>query len=151
MTETPLSADRLYAETCTQIRATDEISFKLMGLVPLVSGAALLTLFLKESVSSDKAALVVVLAMFAAVITLGLFRWELRNIQTGKTEAEKAIYCITILVWLIMPIALIGSPKLNALLPAYVCVAVLIAILTGLSVLGSVRVARTAAQAGGAS
>jgi hypothetical protein len=178
MTAAPLSADRLYAETCTQIRATDEISFKLMGLVPLVSGAALLTFFLNASVSAEKAPLVVALAMFAALITLGLFRWELRNIQTcswlrrraealeeklvkasgapaqprppagiGKTEAEKAIYSITIFAWLILPMALIGSQKLSELLPVYVSVAVLIAILTGLSVLGSVRVARTAAQA----
>ncbi len=179
MTDAPLSADRLYAETCAQIRATDEISFKLMGFVPLVSGAAFLTFFLNASVSPEKVSLVVALAMFAALITLGLFRWELRNIQTcswlrrraealeetlvktsgapaqpgppwgiGKTEAEKAIYSITILVWLIMPMALIGSQKLSALLPVYVSVAFLIAILTVVSVLGSVRVARTATQAG---
>lgn len=177
MAEAPLSADRLYAETCAQIRATDEISFKLMGFVPLVSGAALLTFFLNASVSAEKAPLVVALAMFAALITLGLFRWELRNIQTcswlrrraealeetlvkasgapaqpgppwgiGKTEAEKAIYSITILVWLIMPLALIGSQKLSEWLSLYVSVAALIVILTGLSVLGSVRVAGTAAH-----
>ena len=180
MNETPLSVDRLYAETCTNIRATDEISFKLMGFVPLVSGAALLTLFLKESISSEKAPLVVALALFAALVTLGLFRWELRNIQTcswlrrraealeetsvktsaaasqpkpplgiGKTEAEKAIYSITILVWLIMPLALIGFDKLVGLLPVYVAIAVLIAILTALSAAGSVRVAKTAARSSG--
>ncbi len=175
--EASLSVDRLYAETCTNIRATDEISFKLMGFVPLVSGAALLTLFLKEKIPSEKAPLVVALALFAALITLGLFRWELRNIQTcsclrrraealeealvktsgapgqpkpplriGKTEAEKSIYSITILAWLIMPVTLIGFDKLSWLLPVYVAVAVLIAILTALSALGSVRVAKTAAQ-----
>src|SRR5262249_3600420 len=135
--------------------------------VPLVSGAALLTLFLKESIPSEKASLVVVLALFAALITLGLFRWELRNIQTcswlrrraealeealvkasgaprqpkpplriGKTEAEKSIYSITILAWLIMPITLIGFDEPNGLLPVYVAVAILIAILTALSALG---------------
>jgi hypothetical protein len=49
MNEAALAVDRFYAETCASIRATDEISFKLMGLVPFVSGAALLTFFLKES------------------------------------------------------------------------------------------------------
>jgi hypothetical protein len=182
MNGAPLSVDRLYSETCTSIRATDEISFKLMGFVPLVSGAALLTLFLKESIPSEKAPLVVALALFAALITLGLFRWELRNIQTcswlrrraealeqalmetsgaprqpkpplsiGKTEAEKLIYSITILAWLIMPITLLGPlDKPSVLLPAYGAVAILIAILTALSVLGSVRVARTATQAASA-
>jgi len=176
MNGTPLSVERLYAETCSSIRATDEISFKLMGFVPLVSGAALLTLFLKETISSDKASLVVALALFAAMVTLGLFRWELRNIQTcswlrrraealeetlvktsgaprqpkpplgiGKTEAEKAIYSITILVWLIMPIALVGLDKLAGFLPVYAAIAVLIAILTAVSIAGSVRVAKTAA------
>lgn len=178
MNEATLSVDRLYAETCINIRATDEISFKLMGFVPLVSGAALLTLFLKESIPSEKAPLVVVLALFAALITLGLFRWELRNIQTcswlrrraealedalvkttgapmqpkpplriGKSEAEKSIYSITILAWLIMPMTIIGSfDKLSWLLPVYIAVAVLIVIFTALSVLGSVRVAKTAPQ-----
>jgi hypothetical protein len=81
MNEQTLSAERIYAETCNSIRTTDEISFKLMGLVPLVSGATLLTFFLKEPISSGNADLVVALALLAALITLGLFRWELRNIQ----------------------------------------------------------------------
>ena len=175
MSEGNLSVDRFYAETCTNIRATDEISFKLMGFVPLVSGATLLTFFLKESIPSDKTPLVVALALFAALITLGLFRWELRNIQTcswlrrraealeealvatsgaprqpkpplriGKTEAEKSIYSITILAWLIMPITLIGPlDKPRWLVSVYVAVAVLIVILTALSMIGAVRVAKT--------
>ena len=181
MNEAPLAADRFYAETCTSIRATDDISFKLMGFVPLVSGATLLTFFLKEPIASDKAPLVVVLALFAALITLGLFRWELRNIQScswlrrraealeealvktsgaprqpkpplgiGKTEAEKSIYSITILAWLIMPITLIGPlDNPSWLLPVYVAVAALVVILTALSTLGSVRGPKTAPQVTG--
>jgi hypothetical protein len=42
-----LSIDRIFQETCVSIRATDEISFKLMGFVPLVSGATFLVFFLK--------------------------------------------------------------------------------------------------------
>lgn len=82
MSTDPLSTDRWYQETCANIRATDDISFKLMGLVPLVSGATLLTFFVKEPIPSTKATLVLTFALFAALITLGLFRWELRNIQT---------------------------------------------------------------------
>jgi hypothetical protein len=48
MNENQLSAEHVYAETCTNIRATDGISFKLIGIVPLVSGATLLTFFLKD-------------------------------------------------------------------------------------------------------
>ena len=73
--------DHMFQETCADIRATDEISFKLMGVVPLVSGASFLALFLKDPISTN-APVVFCLALYAALITLGLFRWELRNIQT---------------------------------------------------------------------
>jgi hypothetical protein len=173
MNENPLSADRFYAETCSSIRATDDINFKLMGIVPLVSGAAMLVFLVKEATPPDKAALVVALALFAALITLGLFRWELRNIQTcswlrrraealegalvrasgaptqpqpplkiGKTEAEKWIYSITVVAWLSIPLVVGPLDEPTWLLPVYVAVAVLIVILTALSVLGSVRVAQ---------
>jgi hypothetical protein len=175
MTDNILSTDRFYAEICSSIRATDDISFKLMGFVPLVSGAALLTFFLKEKIAAEKAPLVVALALFAALVTLGLFRWELRNIQTcswlrrraealeealvnasgaprqpkpplkiGKTEAEKLIYSVTVLAWLIMPMALVGPlDEPRWLLFVYVAVAGLIVILTTLSTLGSVRLAQS--------
>jgi hypothetical protein len=81
MNEQALSAERIYAEMCNSIRTTDEISFKLMGLVLLVSGATLLAFFLKEPILPNKADLVIALALLAALITLGLFRWELQNIQ----------------------------------------------------------------------
>ena len=90
MGDGPVSLDRFYEEIRTSIRATDDISFKLMGLVPLVSGAGLLTLLLKEPIPSAKAPLVVALALFAASITLGLLRWELRNIQTCRWLRERA-------------------------------------------------------------
>jgi hypothetical protein len=37
-------AEKRYAEICSNIRATDEISFKLLGLVPLVSGTGIVVL-----------------------------------------------------------------------------------------------------------
>jgi hypothetical protein len=81
MAGTGLSADTVYAETCSNIRATDDISFKLMGIVPVLSGATLLTLFIKGPIPPENPRLVTALSLFAAMITLGLFRWELRNIQ----------------------------------------------------------------------
>jgi len=76
----PLTVERIYTELRTSIRETDNISFRLLGLVPLVSGTALITVMLqKEYLSAN---LVMLLSLFAGSITLGLFRWELRNIQT---------------------------------------------------------------------
>jgi hypothetical protein len=75
-----LAIDKIYGELCASIRDTDSISFRLLGLVPLVSGTALLTLVLQKERLPP--AFVMLLALFAAFVTLGLFRWELRNIQT---------------------------------------------------------------------
>jgi hypothetical protein len=90
MNEQTLSAERIYAETCNSIRTTDEISFKLMGFVPLVTGAMLLTFFLKKPIPAENTDLVVALALVAALITLGLFRWELRNIQNCSWLRRRA-------------------------------------------------------------
>ncbi len=42
-----INRENEYTQICADIKATDEISFKLLGFVPLVSGAGILTLFLK--------------------------------------------------------------------------------------------------------
>jgi hypothetical protein len=163
-----LKAEHVYAQTCSDIRATDDISFKLMGVVPLVSGATLLTLFLKEPLSEKATTPVTAFALFAALITLGLFRWELRNIQNckwlrdraealegvavgevrgrpepplkiGKTEAEKWIYSVTILAWLIVPPLVTSVTKTPWLRWAYATSAALIAITTAVSAFRPVR------------
>ena len=85
-----LLAEHVYRETCSNIRATDDISFKLMGVVPLLSGATFLTFFLKEEVSPKAGPAIVMLSLFAASVTLGLFRWELRNIQTCSWLRRRA-------------------------------------------------------------
>ena len=171
MAENVLSTERVYAETWANVRATDEISFKLLGIVPLLSGATLLTFFLKEQVAAEKAPLVITLSLFAALITLGLFRWELRNIQTcswlrrraealerrvvasaeapqqpkpplriGKTEAEKWIYAVTIIAWLLLPSVVAGLETRPRLLTLHVAVAACIVVLTLLSAFWPVRV-----------
>jgi hypothetical protein len=70
---------RIYEVLQTSIKETDEISFKLLGLVPLANGAALLTAVL--GIDSSRVPAIIVLSLFAAVVTLGLFWWELRNIR----------------------------------------------------------------------
>jgi hypothetical protein len=161
----------MYTETCSSIRTTDDISFKLMGIVPLLSGAALLTFFLKEQVPVGKPSVIVTLSLFAALVTLGLFRWELRNIQTcswlrrraetlesavvaaagvakqppppmriGKTEAEKWIYSVTVFAWLCIPIVESKFEAQSWLLGVYIVLAFLIAVVTVVSALRSVRV-----------
>jgi hypothetical protein len=74
--------ENYYTTICTNIRFTDDISFKLLGLVPLFSGAGMFVAVLKSEYAWSPA--IYGLAAFGALITLGLFRWELRNIQTCK-------------------------------------------------------------------
>lgn len=78
------SLDSIYGEILAAIRTTDETSFKLLGLVPLVSGIAsgsLSFLFL-EGGGLPYAIPVVLLAVLGIAVTHFLFRWEQRNIQT---------------------------------------------------------------------
>lgn len=74
----------VYKDICNNIRVTDDISFKLLGIVPLASGAGsgALTVLDKSRMLEGQSALVVAaLSALGALITLGLFRWEMRNIQ----------------------------------------------------------------------
>lgn len=72
-------ASTFYRETCNNIRTTDEISFKLLGLVPLVSGAGIFGISLDREFASSPFA--VILSFFGAVVTVALFIWELRNVS----------------------------------------------------------------------
>lgn len=92
-TGTADSRQQRYEEICTAIRTTDDISFKLLGFVPLVSGAgifAVLDLLGSGGVASWPTTVFV--ALFGATVTFALFRWELRNIETCKwlrAQAER--------------------------------------------------------------
>src|SRR5262245_61779994 len=72
--------DRRWQELCTHIRTTDDVSFKLIGLVPLVSIAGIAASLLKAEPKFTP--LVALLSLFAAAVTLALWIWERRNIQT---------------------------------------------------------------------
>jgi hypothetical protein len=78
--------DKLYSELCSTIRATDDISFKLLGFVPVLSGSAIFLLLFKGD--SLAPATVILLCAVGAVITFGLFCWERRNVNTCKLFRE---------------------------------------------------------------
>lgn len=69
-----------YTNLNTNIRFTDDVSFKLLGLVPLFSGSGMLVAVMRSEYFWSPA--IYAIAAFGALVTLGLFRWELRNIQT---------------------------------------------------------------------
>lgn len=74
----------IYKDIVNNIRVTDDISFKLLGLVPLASGvgSGVLTILEKSKLVEGYSGLTVAgLSAAGALVILGLFRWELRNIQ----------------------------------------------------------------------
>ena len=78
--EVQLSNDTYYTNLNNNIRSTDDISFKLLGIVPLFSGSGILIAVFKSELFWSPA--IYVIGAFGALVTLGLFRWELRNVQT---------------------------------------------------------------------
>lgn len=74
-----MSDDPLYREICASIRTTDDISFKLLGFVPLVSGAGIVAALLGSDVLWSPA--IYLISLLGAGITFGFFRWELKNIM----------------------------------------------------------------------
>lgn len=173
MLHTDLNDAKIYDQLCDDIRKTDDISFKLMGFVPLVSGTGLLAILISDK--RPDPAVLIILSLFAAAITLGLFRWELRNVQTcrwlikcadklekkalefeglgkayipqprspqsiGKREAEKFIYSVTIVTWLIFPALLLYNETLDPrLYGIYFAASTIIAIATIISLFAQIE------------
>jgi hypothetical protein len=61
---------KIYNEINTNIRFTDEISFKLLGLVPFVSSVGILGLGMSDLSHSPIVALI---SIFAAVVTCSVY------------------------------------------------------------------------------
>ncbi len=80
--------DKIYDQICQNIRFSDDISFKLLGLVPIFSGTGILITFLQQEAVWKPG--IFLFSLFGAFVTLGLFRWELRNIRTCKNLIECA-------------------------------------------------------------
>ena len=78
-----LTIEQRYKEMCSDIRFTDDISLKLLGLIPLVSGAGILTVLFAGSGRSrtDAAVLGSFVGIFGAIVTFAVYRWEVRNSQ----------------------------------------------------------------------
>ena len=71
----------LYQDLIENIRVTDDISFKLLGTVPLLSGVGSGALSLLKSGHGLNDYTVLALSLIGCTITFGLLTWELRNIQ----------------------------------------------------------------------
>jgi hypothetical protein len=80
--------DQRWRELCNGIRATDDISFKLLALVPVVTIAGIATSLFKAEPRFT--AVVALLSLFAAAATRALWIWERRNIQTCRWLRARA-------------------------------------------------------------
>lgn len=86
------TAEERYKQLLADIRITDDISFKLLGFVPLVSGGGILassvaSLFVQTDAWSPA---LIFVSVFAAIVTFGFYRWERRNIQRCSWLQERA-------------------------------------------------------------
>lgn len=83
---------KLYAEVYASIRETDQISFRLLSFIPLVSGsgAGLLTILLNNNIL--KPLPIILISALGAIVTFGFYRWELRNIQTCNRLYKRATF-----------------------------------------------------------
>ena len=74
-----------YQEVCTSYHAIDDFRAKLLGFLPLVSGAGIFFLLNDALTDATKRAFATVylgpIGLFSFVVTLGLFFYELRGIQ----------------------------------------------------------------------
>lgn len=83
----------IYKEICANIRVTDEISFRLLAAVPLASTVLSGGLLLVEGtkpVGNLTPVGVVFLSLLGAMVTMGLFRWELRNVRWCRWLISRA-------------------------------------------------------------
>ena len=69
----------VYREVCAQIRATDEISLKLLAAVPLVTGVGIALVASAGDLSDAVRAFV---SLLAAVVVFAIYCWERKNTAT---------------------------------------------------------------------
>jgi hypothetical protein len=92
ITEVAIDLPGVAGEICTDIRFTDDISFKLLSLVPLISGAGILGVLFSVSgdFPSTAATLGAFVGVFGSIVTFALYRWEVRNISTCSYLLKRA-------------------------------------------------------------
>jgi hypothetical protein len=92
MSDVDLKADeralKMYEQICINIRTSDDISFKLLGFVPLISGSG--AAILANMLTPRNAAAIIATSVIAAMVTFGLFKWELRNVQKCEWLIQRA-------------------------------------------------------------
>ena len=89
----------VYGQLCDSYRAIDDIRMKLLGLLPIATGAGILVLT-KGGASTPAKGLSLPIGLFGLVVTLGLFSYELHGIKKcgyfidagKKIEADLGIY-----------------------------------------------------------
>jgi hypothetical protein len=81
-----------YQEVCRSHAGITDFRAKLLAILPIASGAGVGLLVAQEEgdLSSREAALLVALGIFGAVVTAGLFLYELRQIDVCKQLRERA-------------------------------------------------------------
>lgn len=73
---------KLYSEICSSWRMLTDIRFKLLGLVPTLSGAMLITLLSRSSAIAGLSPIVRIgIAFFGLAITFGIMIYNQRNSQ----------------------------------------------------------------------
>jgi hypothetical protein len=81
-----------YQEVCRSHAGITDFRAKLLAILPIASGAGVGLLVAHENgdLSSRQAALLVALGVFGAVVTAGLFLYELRQIDVCKQLRDRA-------------------------------------------------------------
>lgn len=72
-----------------QIRATDDISLKLLALVPTITAVGISLLLPKDPGAQLATPQVIFIGIFGAWISFLVYRWEKRNIQTCGWYRER--------------------------------------------------------------
>jgi hypothetical protein len=83
-----------YAEVCKSHAGITDFRAKLLALLPIASGAGIALLITQGSgsVSRSQAGMLVALGIFGAVVTAGLFLYELRQIDLCKQMRNHAAW-----------------------------------------------------------
>jgi hypothetical protein len=84
-----LSVSDLYVQAYTNMRATDEISLKLLAAIPFVSGVGI-SLLVRKPTEAFPAEARLLVSLFAAVVTFAIYRWECRNISNCRRYRDCA-------------------------------------------------------------
>jgi hypothetical protein len=75
-----ISLTDIYAQALTSMRATDDISLRLLAAVPFVSGIGI-SLLVRQPSDAFPAVARLFVSLFAAMVTLAIYRWERRNMS----------------------------------------------------------------------